>query len=564
VAGRSGGERQQHGAPQATYPLQHDISSLRDPHAQVLGSPRGRRVSNGRRGGGIPRAPVSSAAVGGASGLAPAAEEADDNNLATLACEGGGGRPGVGLCSYPRRPAALSRIRGRGLGEARPLAASGPALPSRWPMAETGADCPALSAQPNDDLLSDLFHFPDATPPSKRRRVTDQDVVDLTDDSPVLVNTPERPSTGGSEVEVVGFRPPPTDEVQVVDSREPIDSLWHSLTTTAVRADHSSRAYRRRPIRLGSRRSGPSDYGPAGSGVAPPDSALRCGAPSCPPSRWDSNDARRKHGGAGLGTATEDGADRESRELAELLVQEEERFAALSALRHDGDLDARLEELHAQEAQAQQGRWTQNMQNYARSRIAQTLYRHASNPSREQLRDQLRESMMGHSAARHAHLAGSGYAWNRGHQSSAALASPGFGDLLFGGAFPPMQQLQYLSHQVQAIRQVREGRLPTHMLLSDRDFDENDYEALLALDEGVENRKGAAEGVINQLPTETVVPSPSKAAACTPQRCMVCLEEPQAGEVLRSLPCHHKYHKHCIDKWLVIKATCPICQRDVK
>jgi hypothetical protein len=172
VAGRSGGERQQHGAPQATYPLQHDISSLRDPHAQVLGSPRGRRVSNGRRGGGIPRAPVSSAAVGGASGLAPAAAEADDNNLATLACEGGGGRPGVGLCSYPRRPAALSRIRGRGLGEARPLAASGPALPSRWPMAETGADCPALSAQPNDDLLSDLFHFPDATPPSKRRRVS--------------------------------------------------------------------------------------------------------------------------------------------------------------------------------------------------------------------------------------------------------------------------------------------------------------------------------------------------------------------------------------------------------
>jgi hypothetical protein len=76
--------------------------------------------------------------------------------------------------------------------------------------------------------------------------------------------------------------------------------------------------------------------------------------------------------------------------------------------------------------------------------------------------------------------------------------------------------------------------------------------------------QGAAEGVINQLPTETVVPSPSKAAACTPQRCMVCLEEPQAGEVLRSLPCHHKYHKHCIDKWLVIKATCPICQRDVK
>jgi hypothetical protein len=40
-----------------------------------------------------------------------------------------------------------------------------------------------------------------------------------------------------------------------------------------------------------------------------------------------------------------------------------------------------------------------------------------------------------------------------------------------------------------SLLQVRYGRLPAHLLLSDRDFDENDYEALLALDDGVENRK---------------------------------------------------------------------------
>lgn len=39
---------------------------------------------------------------------------------------------------------------------------------------------------------------------------------------------------------------------------------------------------------------------------------------------------------------------------------------------------------------------------------------------------------------------------------------------------------------------MNSGRLPAYMLFSDRDFDENDYEALLALDEGIENRKGAA------------------------------------------------------------------------
>ncbi len=35
------------------------------------------------------------------------------------------------------------------------------------------------------------------------------------------------------------------------------------------------------------------------------------------------------------------------------------------------------------------------------------------------------------------------------------------------------------------------GRLPPHLLFSERDFDENDYEALLALDDSVESRKGA-------------------------------------------------------------------------
>ena len=34
------------------------------------------------------------------------------------------------------------------------------------------------------------------------------------------------------------------------------------------------------------------------------------------------------------------------------------------------------------------------------------------------------------------------------------------------------------------------GALPLHLLLSDRDFREDDYEALLALDDLVENRKG--------------------------------------------------------------------------
>ena len=44
---------------------------------------------------------------------------------------------------------------------------------------------------------------------------------------------------------------------------------------------------------------------------------------------------------------------------------------------------------------------------------------------------------------------------------------------------------------VQAMAGLHGGsRLAPHLLFSDRDFNENDYEALLALDEGIENRRG--------------------------------------------------------------------------
>lgn len=58
-------------------------------------------------------------------------------------------------------------------------------------------------------------------------------------------------------------------------------------------------------------------------------------------------------------------------------------------------------------------------------------------------------------------------------------------------------QLSSLQQHVAAMRQVLghmadPGALPAHLLYTDRDFDENDYEALLALDDTVASRKGGA------------------------------------------------------------------------
>jgi len=42
--------------------------------------------------------------------------------------------------------------------------------------------------------------------------------------------------------------------------------------------------------------------------------------------------------------------------------------------------------------------------------------------------------------------------------------------------------------------------------------------------------------------------------------CTVCLGEFAEGEELKSLPCVHFFHKDCIDTWLMVGHTCPVCK----
>ncbi len=58
---------------------------------------------------------------------------------------------------------------------------------------------------------------------------------------------------------------------------------------------------------------------------------------------------------------------------------------------------------------------------------------------------------------------------------------------------PPRHIAGHLSAMRAAFAGMSSGRLPPHLLFSDRDFNEDDYEALLALDDTVENRKGTSE-----------------------------------------------------------------------
>ncbi|KAK6914248.1 hypothetical protein RJ641_021569 [Dillenia turbinata] len=75
------------------------------------------------------------------------------------------------------------------------------------------------------------------------------------------------------------------------------------------------------------------------------------------------------------------------------------------------------------------------------------------------------------------------------------------------------------------------------LLQLQRDFNENDYEMLLALDDNNHQHVGASSNQINSLPQSTVQTDNFE------EVCTICLETPSTGDTIRHLPCLHKFHK---------------------
>lgn len=64
--------------------------------------------------------------------------------------------------------------------------------------------------------------------------------------------------------------------------------------------------------------------------------------------------------------------------------------------------------------------------------------------------------------------------------------------------------------------------------------------------------------------TPPAAPSPEQPWFESQQECAICLSEFVKGDKVRVLPCHHIFHLHEVDEWLIQrKKLCPVCKADV-
>eukprot|EP00899_Mesostigma_viride_P012390 jgi/Mesvir1/21151/Mv18082-RA.2 len=99
------------------------------------------------------------------------------------------------------------------------------------------------------------------------------------------------------------------------------------------------------------------------------------------------------------------------------------------------------------------------------------------------------------------------------------------------------------------------------LVAGNRALDSGNYEAILALGEalGSSRSNGASAAQISVLPTSTVLAH----EVDKQQECVICLDTPAVGSVVRRLPCLHVFHAACVDEWLGLQSLCPVCKQKI-
>ncbi|XP_047148825.1 E3 ubiquitin-protein ligase At1g12760-like isoform X1 [Vigna umbellata] len=74
------------------------------------------------------------------------------------------------------------------------------------------------------------------------------------------------------------------------------------------------------------------------------------------------------------------------------------------------------------------------------------------------------------------------------------------------------------------------------------------------------NTQGTAGGIMTECDTDSPI---EHVLSDEDAECCICLSAYDDGVELRQLPCGHHFHCSCVDKWLHINATCPLCKYNI-
>jgi len=105
----------------------------------------------------------------------------------------------------------------------------------------------------------------------------------------------------------------------------------------------------------------------------------------------------------------------------------------------------------------------------------------------------------------------------------------------------------------------RQQRAETDLRLIQDDDTRSRWGNITANSFGLAPLLGLTAKEISALPMQSVHP-----AECQDHECSICICTFQEGDAVRQLPiCGHKFHKGCIDLWLLRQNKCPLCKGDV-
>lgn len=182
--------------------------------------------------------------------------------------------------------------------------------------------------------------------------------------------------------------------------------------------------------------------------------------------------------------------------------------------------------------------------------------------ARRLFQNELAQSPVADNAASTSRIVRRAYGRNNALSRTLDAQSSPTRDIMNAGhfQFPASMGLDRRADVLAALEMAFQDQVPVGLQLAhvDRDFNENDYEMLLALDTDNYRHRGSSWESISQLPVTTLT-----STDLTDEDCSICLETPVAGDFVRYLPCMHVFHQPCIDQWLRCQAVCPVCKAHI-